>query len=94
VIIELQRFVELGPGWWKDPGNHTREAMVFEPITINTEYVATLRRFPVAGGIELCSVWMVDRGNNFTVDITYEQMRDILKGRKPPPAVKIDHSLR
>jgi hypothetical protein len=80
MMVELQAFIEFGDNWFGDgPDNHTRAAMVFKPTTINTEYVSWFRRYEIAGDIEFCSVAMVDHGREFVFDVTYEQMRDLLK---------------
>ena len=80
MLVELNRFVEYNAAWnWPQAGvEGNRDGLTFEPMTINTEYVAWLRRYPIAGGVEFCTVRMVDSGE-FILDITYEKMRDLLK---------------
>ena len=79
MFVECQRFIEFNDRWGR---TNTRDGLTCEPITLNTEYIATLRRYQIAGGFEFCSVWMVDQGNNFVVDKTYEEMRDLLKASR------------
>lgn len=78
MIIELDRFVEFTNGWFA-PGTESksRTNMVFERMTINTDYVAWLRRHTVTG-IEMSEIHMADRGGNWVVDKPYETMRDVL----------------
>jgi hypothetical protein len=78
MIVEVERFVEFMDGFWS---NQTRERMLFTPMIINTEYIATIKRLPTIAGIEFCEVSMADYGRAFTVAKTYEEMRDLLKGR-------------
>jgi hypothetical protein len=54
--------------------------MLFEPITLDTTYIAVIRREFVGGGHELCAVTMVDHGRTYIVDMTYENMRDLKRG--------------
>jgi hypothetical protein len=78
MLVELERFVEFGDDWWKhDPGR--REDMVFETMTINLDYVATARRWGGPKGFDFCDVHMADRGCVYVLDITYEDMRKLLK---------------
>ena len=80
MIVELQRFVEFNDGWsFSDAAKKTRAGMNFEPMTINTEYVASVRRYLISGGIEFCEVRTVDFNGSFIFDKTYEEMRDLLK---------------
>jgi hypothetical protein len=80
MIVELQRFGEFKDGWFD---HRTREYMLMEPLIINLEYVASVRRYPIHGDIEMCEISMADHGRCFVVDKTYEEMRDLLKARKP-----------
>ncbi len=85
MIVELQRFIEFNAEWHNGPRDHTRFGMNFETMAINTEYVAWVRRYVISGGFDFCQVHMADRGGEFILDKTYEEMRDLLKGASRPP---------
>lgn len=77
--VEVIQFTEFKREWWNESaGGKRRENMEFVPVTINTDYVAWFRRYPVGGGIEFCDVYMADRGGNFIIDKTYEEMQGLL----------------
>jgi hypothetical protein len=86
MIVELQRFIEFKNGWFGE-GRQTREYMLFEPILLNTEYIASVKRYEVHGGFEFCQMWMSDRGCNWVVDKTYEEMRDLLMSERRRPSI-------
>ena len=76
MIVELQRFVH-----WKDGDtvmSWSRSDMEFAPITVNTTYISWVKRQKV-GSIEMSEVSFVDHGRTFTIDKTYEEMRELLK---------------
>ena len=56
MIIELERFVEFKDEWFG--GIRTRDAMTFETMSINTDYVAWLRRWSGPPQFEFCEVHM------------------------------------
>lgn len=74
--VELQRFVEF-----KAIPAQTRDDMVFEPVLMELDYVAWVKRFQTAA-IEMCEVSFVDHGRAFIIDKTYEEMRELLQLEK------------
>lgn len=73
MLVELQCFVEFASGKdWK-----TREGLVFETMTINTEYICWFKRWSYAHH-DFCEVHFSDRGQTFTLDISYEDMKRLL----------------
>lgn len=86
MIVELQRFVEFKDSLWQagSRADRSKTHMVFEPMTVNTEYVAWIRRTDLDGiipGLELCEAHFADWGSQFTFDISYEEMRGLLRSR-------------
>ena len=78
MLVELETFIEFGDNWYShDP--RRREDMVFGKMTINTEYISWLRRYPISGGFEFCAVMMVDHGQTFHVTKSYEELKSLLK---------------
>lgn len=80
MIVELQRFVEFGDNWYavepRDKAN-----LVFEPMTINTEYIAWVHREDI-GPFEVCAIHMADRGGTFRFDIPYRKAVALMRGRR------------
>lgn len=83
MIVELQRFIEFKEGgeWWDDksPHYHARGGCEFCPMLVNTEYVVWACRRFLSEEVEMCDVHFADRGQTFIIDITYEEMRKLLK---------------
>lgn len=80
--MEFDRFIEFAESgkWWSD-GGRVRENLVFDKVTINSEYIATMKRYPV-GPLEFVDVRMVDRTDQVIIDKTYEDMKALLKVQK------------
>lgn len=83
MIVELQRFVEFGDDWHNHEPRR-REDMLFERVTINTAYVAWIRKYEIYPGADMqpfdfCEVHMADRGGNFIFDKTYEGMKALVE---------------
>lgn len=83
MVVELQQFIEFKEGgdWWTPTSPHykSREACEFQPILINTEYVVWAHRCYLSEEIEMCQVHFADRGQTLRIDITYEEMRKLMK---------------
>lgn len=79
MIVELRRFLSFGDGWWKGPVAGTREACEWDDMLLNTDYVGFVRRYLVRPTFALTEVGLVDWQQHFVFDITYEDMRELLR---------------
>jgi len=80
MIVELQRFVEFGADYFSNEPRRKSD-LVFEPMTINTDYIAWVHRED-CGPFEMCVFHMADRGGNFRFDITYKKACALMRARR------------
>jgi len=79
MLIEVDRFVEVGDGWYgKTPAERTRADLVMRKVTINTEHIAWMQRYEWAE-FDFTEVHTVDRGPCITVDIAYDDLKALMK---------------
>ena len=78
MLVELDRFIEAGDTWY-GKAVKTLDDVVLDKVTINTEYVGWLRRYPICEDFDFTEVHMADRGGTVIVTKTYEEMKALLK---------------
>lgn len=80
MIVELQRFIDVKDGWFASESK-PKELLNFEPMTINTDYIAWVHREDF-GPVEMCVFHMADRGGNFRFDITYKKAVALMRSKR------------
>lgn len=79
MLVDVERFVCFNDKWFNQK-KIAKDGMDFEPMTINADYVAWMRRWSGAGPeFDFCEIYIADRGGAFVVVKTYEEMKDLAK---------------